>query len=66
MSKSRKKTVANDKRQQIAELRLDMRASLEEERGMVRQKPLAVNRFFGFGGGGSGGTYNLQYESRPA
>src|SRR5450756_343350 len=50
---SKRTSVAKDKRQQIGELRLDMRASLE--RRMVRYKPLVVNLFLVLKGAVSGG-----------
>ncbi|SPE23440.1 hypothetical protein SBA2_1250003 [Acidobacteriia bacterium SbA2] len=44
---SKRTSAANDKRQQIGELRVDMRASLsKEERGMVRQNARSGNRFW--------------------
>src|ERR1039458_3886946 len=46
---TRRTIIAKDRRHQIRELRLGIRASLrkkKEERGMVRQKRLVVNRFF--------------------
>jgi hypothetical protein len=43
---SKRTSVAKDKRQQIGELRLDIRASLSRRKRMVRQNAQSGNRFW--------------------